>query len=71
MCNPARYYALAKLREGEHPVAELHIPLSHPVRQHEGVIPCALRGQEVTGVKVTKTHLVIYSKRKPSHDDRL
>jgi hypothetical protein len=44
-------------------VAELRIPLSHPVLQHSGVIGCALRGQEVTGVKVTATQLVIYSQR--------
>lgn len=50
-------------------MAELRIPLTHPVRQHSGVIGCALRGQEVTRVKVTAGQLVIYSKRRTSHDD--
>lgn len=50
-------------------MAELRIPLTHPVRQHEGVIGCALRGQEVTKVVVTATQLVIYSHRRRCHDD--
>lgn len=50
-------------------MAELRIPLSHPVRQHEGVIGCALRGQVIDRVKVTATQLVIYSHRRRSHDD--
>ena len=51
------------------PVAELRIPLSHPVLQHSGVIGCALRGQVIDRVKVTATQLVIYSHRRRSHDD--
>lgn len=50
-------------------MAELRIPLTHPMLQHLGVIGCALRGQEVTRVKVTATQLVIYSHRRRRHDD--
>lgn len=50
-------------------MAELRIPLTHPVRQHEGVITCALRGQVIERVKVTATQLVVYSHRRTSHDD--
>lgn len=44
-------------------MAELRIPLSHPILQHSGVIGCALRGQVIDRVKVTATQLVIYSHR--------
>ena len=50
-------------------MAELRIPLTHPVRQHEGVVGCALRGQVIDAVKVTATQLVIYYHRSRGHDD--
>lgn len=45
-------------------MAQLYIPLTHPMQTHSVVIPCALRGQEVTSVKVTATQLVIRYQRK-------
>lgn len=69
MWKPAISFVPVNPKEGENPVAELRIPLSHPVLQHSGVIGCALRGQVIDRVKVTATQLVIYSHRRRSHDD--
>lgn len=69
MWKPGTFSAPVNPNEGENPVAELRIPLSHPVLQHSGVIGCALRGQVIDRVKVTATQLVIHSHRRRSHDD--
>jgi hypothetical protein len=48
-------------------MAQLYIPLTHPMQTHSAVMLCALRGQEVTSVKVTATQLVICYQRKLDH----
>lgn len=44
-------------------MAEIRIPLSHSIRHHGNVIPCAFRGQEVVAVKVTDHQLIIRTEK--------